>query len=79
MTGSTARFLAIIENPRSLYEALVVTPDKRVIPYYSTGVRSARTYFTLPQLGYKSAALFTSSYVEWISGAIRPITTGNQP
>ena len=38
---------------------------RRVIPYCTTGVRSAATYFTLRLLGYEDVALFTGSWKEW--------------
>jgi thiosulfate/3-mercaptopyruvate sulfurtransferase len=50
---------------RAMYEAAGVTPDKRVIAYCSTGVRSAATYFTLTLLGYPHVALYTGSFDEW--------------
>jgi thiosulfate/3-mercaptopyruvate sulfurtransferase len=63
----------------ALYESLGVTPDQRVIPYCTTGVRSAATYFTLRQLGYEDVALFTGSWVEWSGDPDRPVATGEQP
>lgn len=68
-----------VEDLRSMYEGLGVIPDKPVIAYCTTGVRSAATYFTLLQLGYDNVSLFTGSYVEWTSDPDRPITTGEQP
>jgi thiosulfate/3-mercaptopyruvate sulfurtransferase len=50
---------------RAMYEAAGVTPDKTVIPYCSTGVRSAATYFTLTLLGYPHVSLYTGSWDEW--------------
>jgi thiosulfate/3-mercaptopyruvate sulfurtransferase len=50
---------------RKLYEDAGVTPDKTVIPYCTTGVRSAATYFTLTLLGYAHVSLYTGSWEEW--------------
>lgn len=61
---------------RTLYESAGVTPDRRIIPYCTTGVRSAATYFTLRLLGYENVSLFTGSFKEWSSDPDRPIETG---
>lgn len=49
----------------AMYADAGVTPDKLVIPYCSTGVRSAVTYTTLRLLGYERVALYTGSWAEW--------------
>jgi thiosulfate/3-mercaptopyruvate sulfurtransferase len=59
----------------SMYAEAGVTPDDIVIPYCTTGVRSAATYFTLKLLGFENVSLFTGSYVEWTSDADRPVAT----
>jgi thiosulfate/3-mercaptopyruvate sulfurtransferase len=64
---------------RELYEAAGVTPDRHVIPYCSTGVRSAVTYFSLRLIGYENVSLFTGSWAEWSSRPDLPVTTGNEP
>ena len=64
---------------RALYDGLGVTPDKRVIPYCTTGVRSAVTYFTLGLLGYDDVALFTGSWAEWSAHPELPKATGPNP
>lgn len=64
---------------RSLYDAAGVTPEKQVIPYCSTGVRSAVTYFSLRLIGYECVALFTGSWAEWSSNPDLPVTTGSEP
>jgi thiosulfate/3-mercaptopyruvate sulfurtransferase len=48
-----------------MYEKAGITPDKRVIPYCSTGVRSAVTFFTLRLIGYQDVGLYTGSWKEW--------------
>lgn len=58
---------------REMYENAGVLPGQRVIPYCSTGVRSAVTYFTLRQLGYENVALFTGSFAEWSADPARPV------
>ena len=58
---------------RAMYEAIGVTPDKHVIPYCTTGVRSAVTYFTLRLLGFPDARLYTGSWAEWSSHPELPV------
>lgn len=55
------------------FSALGVTPDKLVIAYCSSGVRSAALYFTLRLIGYENVALFSGSYDEWTADPSRPI------
>ncbi|MDP9350625.1 MAG: sulfurtransferase [Chloroflexota bacterium] len=50
---------------RAMYEQAGAMSERRVIPYCSTGVRSAVTYFTLRLIGYEDVALFTGSWAEW--------------
>lgn len=64
---------------RAMYEAAGVTPDKRVIAYCATGVRSAATYFTLRLLGYPRVELFTGSWAEWSAHPELPTATGSTP
>ncbi len=60
---------------RAEFEALGITPDKHVIPYCSSGVRSAALYFTLRLIGYDNVSLFSGSYDEWTADPNRPIAT----
>ena len=59
-----------------IYGAVGVTPDKRVIPYCYSGVKSAVDFFTLHLLGYDDVALFTGSWNEWSVMPGAPIETG---
>ncbi len=63
----------------ALYSAAGVTNGTLVIPYCSTGVRSAATYFTLRLIGHDRASLFTGSFEEWTRHLDLPVTKGDQP
>ncbi|HEV2066163.1 MAG TPA: rhodanese-like domain-containing protein [Thermomicrobiales bacterium] len=63
----------------ALYADVGVTPDKRIIPYCSTGVRSAVTWFTLGMIGFLDVSLFTGSWAEWSAHPELPVVTGSQP
>jgi thiosulfate/3-mercaptopyruvate sulfurtransferase len=67
------------EDLRAMYEAAGVTPDKTVIPYCSTGVRSAATYFTLALLGYPHVSLYTGSFDEWSKHPELRTSIGQKP
>ena len=73
------RFWKSNEALLELYEKAGVTSDKRVIPYCSTGVRSAVTWYTLRMIGFPEVALFTGSWAEWSAHPELPVTTGPQP
>jgi thiosulfate/3-mercaptopyruvate sulfurtransferase len=64
---------------RELYASVGVTPDRRAIPYCSSGVRSAVTAYTLWLIGYPRVALYTGSWNEWRDLRDAPITTGDHP
>jgi len=64
---------------RAMYEGAGVTPDKTIIPYCSTGVRSAATYFTLTLLGYPRVSLYTGSFDEWSRHPELPTSIGEKP
>ena len=55
-----------------LYAGAGVTPDKLVIPYCATGVRSAVTYTALRVAGFPNVALYTGSWNEWGSDPETP-------
>jgi thiosulfate/3-mercaptopyruvate sulfurtransferase len=60
---------------RELYAAAGVDLNEPIIPYCSTGVRSAATWFTLTALGAPNVSLFSGSWREWITDPARPIET----
>lgn len=64
---------------RGLYASAGATPDKVIIPYCSTGVRSAVTYFSLRLIGYPNVKLYTGSWAEWSRHPGLPRTKGDQP
>ena len=63
----------------ALYADLGVTPDLTVMPYCTTGVRSAVTAFTLRLIGYGSVGLYTGSWAEWERDPSTPKVTGPGP
>jgi thiosulfate/3-mercaptopyruvate sulfurtransferase len=67
------------EDLRAMYEAAGVTRGKTVIPYCSTGVRSAATYFTLTLLGYPHVSLYTGSFDEWSKHPELRTSIGQKP
>jgi thiosulfate/3-mercaptopyruvate sulfurtransferase len=62
-----------------MYAAIGVTPDKTIIPYCSTGVRSAVTFFTLWLLGFPRVSLYSASWQEWGADPNTPKTKGSKP
>ena len=64
---------------RAMYAAVGVTPDKRVIPYCTSGVRSAVTFFALRLIGFPDVGLYTGSWQEWERHPELPTATGPGP
>jgi thiosulfate/3-mercaptopyruvate sulfurtransferase len=60
----------------AMYAAAGVTPEHRVIPYCSSGVRSAVTAMTLTMIGYPDVSLYTGSWNEWSADPDTPKETG---
>jgi len=65
------RPLAELQND---YEALVGSPQKRVIVYCRTGMEASMPYFVLRSLGY-DVVLYDGSYTEWARDKAVPVTT----
>lgn len=55
-----------VQNLRRMYEYFGVTPDKKIIVYCHSGVRSAHTTFVLTELlGYPEVYNYDGSWIEW--------------
>jgi len=50
---------------RAELEALGVTPDREIVVYCRSGVRSAHLYFTLRDLGYPRVRNYDGSWLAW--------------
>jgi thiosulfate/3-mercaptopyruvate sulfurtransferase len=66
-----------VEELKKIYEAKGITPDKTIIPYCQSGVRSAHTTFVLTHiLGYPNVKNYDGSWIEWSYYEELPIETG---
>lgn len=55
-----------VEQLRKMYEAAGITPDKKIIAYCHSGVRSAHTTYVLTELlGYPEVYNYDGSWTEW--------------
>lgn len=60
------RTFSDIATLRAQFEELGITPDKTIIAYCQSGVRSAHTTFVLTQLmGYPNVLNYDGSWIEW--------------
>jgi len=73
------RYWRDADDLQGLYATAGVSPYTRVIPYCSTGVRSAVTWMGLRLAGYADARLFTGSWAEWSSHPELPVVVGSEP
>ena len=72
---STGGAYKVPADLRAMYTAAGIDLEGPIIPYCSTGVRSAVTWFTLAALGASNVSLFSGSWREWITDPSRPIET----
>ena len=77
--AGTPRFWKPADELLAMYDAAGISPDKRIIPYCSSGVRSAVTFLTLRHIGYEDVGLYTGSWNEWEQHPDTPKATGDQP
>lgn len=70
---STPKFWKSQADLQRIYTAAGVVPEKKIIPYCSTGVRSAVTFLTLTLIGYPDVALFSGSWAEWSAHPDLPV------
>lgn len=66
-----------VEELKNQFASLGITPDKKVITYCHSGVRSAHTTFILTQiLGFENVKNYDGSWVEWSYFKELPTETG---
>jgi thiosulfate/3-mercaptopyruvate sulfurtransferase len=70
---STPKFWKSQADLQRMYAAAGIVPEKKIIPYCSTGVRSAVTFLTLTLIGYPDVALFSGSWAEWSAHPDLPV------
>lgn len=66
-----------VDTLRARFAEIGVTPDKTIIAYCQSGVRSAHTTFVLSELlGFPSVMNFDGSWIEWSYNEQLPLETG---
>ena len=73
--GEDATFKTAAEL-KEILEAKGITPDKTIIPFCQSGVRSSLAYTTLKMLGYEKVKNFDGSWIEWSYNQELPIEIG---
>ena len=67
-----------IDTLRAQFAEIGVTPDRTIIAYCQSGVRSAHTTFVLSELlGFPSVMNFDGSWIEWSFNEQLPVETGD--
>ena len=70
----------VLRPPQELkqkFDAIGVTPGKKIVSYCEVGLQASYTYFLARYLGY-DAEMYDGSYSEW-SGAKEPVVRGDSP
>ena len=66
-----------VDELREMYASVGVTPDKEIIAYCQSGVRSAHTTFVLSELlGFPNVKNYDGSWIEWSYYEELPLETG---
>jgi thiosulfate/3-mercaptopyruvate sulfurtransferase len=71
-TGNTPQ-MKFAADLQKLYTEAGITPDKEVITYCQSGIRSAQAYFTLRLLGYTHVRNYDGSWQEWSNDESLPL------
>lgn len=71
-----AKVLADERAIRALLEANGITPDKEILPYCQTGIRSSYATLVLAGYGYAKVENYDGSWTEWGNDKALPIETG---
>ncbi|MEW9122801.1 MAG: sulfurtransferase [Thermotaleaceae bacterium] len=74
-SGEDSTFKTAAEM-KALLEAKGITPDKTIIPYCQSGVRSSLAYTALKMLGYENVKNYDGSWIEWSYDENLPIEIG---